>query len=148
MTITVIEVCARLSLEERAPQRRSVAAPWVDPQMVQAVAAETATGFRRCIRLPSDHQSDNLVGAGIGRKPFACLHSPSQNDDTIADRKNIDQIMRDKNDADAALLEAFNQRNDFTLFWYPKRRGRFIHDQNLGFPMDCSPDGDRLPLAA
>jgi len=72
--------------------------------------------------------------------------TPVANDDTIADRKNIDEIMRDENYADTALFQAFDKSNDFTLFRYAKRRSRLIHNQNLGFPMDRSSDRDSLSL--
>jgi hypothetical protein len=69
-------------------------------------------------------------------------------DETIGDGKDIWQRVGDQNDRDTPIAELANEREDLLLLRNAKIVGWLIHDHQLGVPIDCSRNGNRLALAA
>jgi hypothetical protein len=58
------------------------------------------------------------------------------------------QIMADQKDTDALAFELLDQLGDHGGFLGTERRGGFVHDEDFGVEVNCSGDGDGLPLTA
>ena len=72
----------------------------------------------------------------------------AKNDDLVGDLEYIAQVVGDEDDPLPLAPERLDQRQHTALLRNAERGRRFVHDHELGVPVDGAADGDRLPLAS
>ena len=72
----------------------------------------------------------------------------AKNDDLVGDLKYIAQVVGDEDYPLPLAPQRVDQRQNSALLRNAERGRRFVHDHELGVPVDGAADGDRLALAS
>ena len=68
--------------------------------------------------------------------------------DAVRQVEDVVDVVADEEDADALALELEDEFTDLRCLRRAERRGRLVHDEDLGVEVDGAGDGDRLALPA
>ena len=99
---------------------------------------------RQILQILADHLLHQLHLRQVPDRIFADELAVAQDGDLIADRVDLLEKMRDKDDAHASGLQVPHQREEHFDFLVVQRRGRLIQDQDLALGVYRAGDGDHL----
>ena len=96
-------------------------------------------------RAAHHHRHHPLFGDVVDRTG-ADVHAVAQNGVVVRQLENLIELMRDKQDRFAVLLQALNDLIELQNFMLRERGGRLIEDYHLSFKGERPGDGDHMAL--
>ena len=83
------------------------------------------------------------LGAEVARRA-----AEAKDEDAVGDLEDVDQVVADHDDAEVALAQAFDQRQDLWWSGHAERRGRLVEQHHLRLAEQRAGDRHLLALAA
>ena len=95
---------------------------------------------------PADHEAHQVRLAHLGGLAFADLLAVAQADPAVGDAEDLVELVADEEDGAAFVLELLDQLEQLADLVAGQRRGRLVHDDDIGLVAECPGNLDHVLL--